>query len=114
MRGQESERERLKRIREEQLSARDPTRKERQMQQRLVRRHSKKSGFDFETFASAIPAKTWLMILGALVGLLLAIITNIIVQADWARYVGIGLILYGLVVGRILGGVRDWGDEDWG
>ncbi len=54
------------------------------------------------------------MPIGALIGLLVAVVINIMVQAQWAQIVGGILIVFGLVAGRVMGAVRDWGNEDWG
>ncbi len=54
------------------------------------------------------------MLIGALIGLLVAVVINIMVQAQWAQIVGGILIVFGLVAGRVMGAVRDWGNEDWG
>jgi hypothetical protein len=43
----------------------------------------------------------------------LAIVVNLAFKATWAEYVGYGLVLFGIVLGRIFGAIRDWGDEDW-
>ncbi len=53
------------------------------------------------------------MVIGALIGLLVALIINIGVQAQWAQIVGGLPIVFGLVAGRVMGAVREWGNEDW-
>ena len=60
------------------------------------------------------PAKWLLMVVGALIGLVIALIINIVVQAQWAQIVGGALVVFGLVAGRVMGAIRDWGNEDWG
>jgi hypothetical protein len=40
-------------------------------------------------------------------------VVNLMFKVTWAEYAGYGLILFGMIVGRILGAIRDWGDEDW-
>jgi uncharacterized membrane protein len=112
---QEDEIRRLQRLRDEQLQARDPTAKERARQQRLVTKHrntqkkmtAKRVFLDF-------PAKWQYMVIGALLGLMIALIINIMVQAQWAQIVGGVLVVFGLVAGRVMGAIKDWGNEDWG
>ncbi len=115
MSGQDDEIRRLQRLRAEQLNARDPTAKERAKQQRIAaRRRSTQKKTTVWTVIMDFPAKWLLMIVGALIGLLIAVLLNIIVQAQWAQIVGGVIVVFGLVAGRVLGAVRDWGDEDWG
>ena len=85
------------------------------MQQRLVRRHSKKSRVRFWDLRLSYSCQDWLMIIGALIRVAdWRFIVNLIVPMPIGPDTSVSaLILYGLVVGRILGGVRDWGDEDW-
>ena len=112
---QEDEIRRLQRLRDEQLQARDPTAKERAQQQRLVARHRKtQKKITAKSVILDFPAKWQFMVIGALLGLLIALIINIIVQAQWAQIVGGVLIVFGLVAGRVMGSIRDWGNEDWG
>ena len=115
MSGQDDEIRRLQRLRDEQLRTRDPTAKERAKQRRIAaRRRSTRKKTTVWTVITDFPAKWLLMIVGALIGLLIALIINILVQAQWAQIVGGVVVVFGLVVGRVLGAVRDWGDEDWG
>jgi len=112
---QEDEIKRLQRLRDEQLQARDPTAKERAQQQRLVARHRKtQKKITAKSVILDFPAKWQFMVIGALLGLLIALIINIIVQAEWAQIVGGILVVFGLVAGRVMGSIRDWGNEDWG
>jgi predicted histidine transporter YuiF (NhaC family) len=115
MNKQEDEIRRLQRLRDEQLQARDPTAKERARQQRLVtkHRHTRKKITAKSVFLD-LPAKWQYMLIGTLIGLLVALVINIVVQAQWAQIVGGGLVVFGLVAGRVMGAIRDWGNEDWG
>ncbi len=112
---QDDEIRRLQRLRDEQLSARDPTAKVRATQQRLAaRRRSTRKKASVWTVIQDLPAKWLWMIVGLLVGLAVAVIINIIAQAQWAQIVGGVVVVFGLVAGRVMGAIRDWGDEDWG
>lgn len=61
-----------------------------------------------------LPAKWLWMVVGVLIGLLVALVINILVQEQWAQIVGGVLVVFGLVAGRLIGATRDWGNEVWG
>ena len=104
--------ERIKRIRDAQLAARDPRARDRAMQAQVrARRQTKK--LTFKNVLADFTAKWTWMVVGGAIGAVLAIVVNLVFRVTWAEYVGYGLILFGMVVGRILGAIRDWGDEDW-
>jgi uncharacterized membrane protein len=112
---QEDEIRRLQRLRDEQLQARDPTAKGRAQQQRLTTKHrNTRKKITARSVILDLPAKWQFMVIGALLGLLIALIINIMFQAQWAQIVGGVLVVFGLVAGRVMGAVRDWGNEDWG
>ena len=108
---QNEELERIKRIRDQQLAARDPRARDHALQQVRARRQSKK--LTVRNILADFTAKWTWMVVGGAIGAVLAIVVNLVFKATWAEYVGYGLILFGMVVGRILGAIRDWGDEDW-
>ena len=108
---QNDELERIKRIRDQQLAARDPRARDHALQQVRARRQSKK--LTVRNILADFTAKWTWMVVGGAIGAVLAIVVNLVFKATWAEYVGYGLILFGMVVGRILGAIRDWGDEDW-
>lgn len=116
MNKQEDEIRRLQRIRDEQLQARDPTAKERTRQQRLVMKHGYRTRkkITVKSILKDFPAKWQYMAIGTLIGLLVALVINILIQAQWAQILGGVLIVFGLVAGRMMGALRDWGNEDWG
>lgn len=112
---QEDEVRRLQCLRDEQLQTRDPTAKERARQQRLVTKHShRRKKMTVKSILMDFPAKWQYMVIGTLIGLLVALVINILVQEPWAQIVGGVLIVFGLVGGRLVGASRDWGNEDWG
>jgi uncharacterized membrane protein len=115
MNNQEDEIRRLQRIRDEQLQARDPTAKGRAQQQRLVKKHGhSRKKMTAKSIIMDFPAKWQFMVIGTLIGVLVALVLNIFVQAQWAQIVGGVLIVFGLVAGRMMGAIKDWGNEDWG
>jgi len=112
---QEDEVRRLQRLREEQLRARDPSAKDRATQQRLSARHRQgRKRMTLKSIISDFPAKWLMMVIGGLIGILIAIIINMVAQDPWARTVGWIIIAFGFVAGRMMGAIKDWGNEDWG
>ena len=109
---QNDELERFKRIRDQQLAARDPRSRDRALQAKVrARRQIKK--LTVKNLLSDFTAKWTWMVAGGVIGAALAIVVNLVFKAAWAEYVGYGLVLFGIVVGRLFGAIRDWGDEDW-
>lgn len=109
---QDDEIERVKRIRDRQLAARDPRARERAAQAKVrARRQTKK--LTLKSVLADFTAKWTWMVTGGIIGAVLAIVVNLAFKATWAEYVGYGLVLFGIVLGRIFGAIRDWGDEDW-
>lgn len=110
---QEDEVERIRRIRDQQLAARDPRAKERAVFQKVSQRRKVRS-FTFKNILADFQAKWTWMAVGGIAGALAAIAINLLFKAQWAEYVGYVMVAFGIVVGRLCGAVRDWGDEGWG
>jgi hypothetical protein len=109
----EDELERLKRLRERQLADRDPRARDRALYQKVsALRQSKK--LTLKNVLADLQAKWLWMFVGGVIGAIAALVIVLVFQAKWAEYVGYAIIAFGIVVGRLLGAVRDWGDEDWG
>lgn len=112
---QEDEIRRLQRLREEQLRARDPTLTEKARQQRVSARHRQtRKKITVWSVITDFPAKWLYMFIGTLLGLLIALIINMMFQASWSPIVGGVIVFFGLATGRLMGAVKDWGNEDWG
>jgi uncharacterized membrane protein len=110
---QNDELERLRRLRERQLSDRDPTARDRAFQQQISARRRGKQ-FTLRGLIQDFQSKwTWMMA-GGIIGAVAAIVLMQFVQATWAEYVAFVLVVFGIVLGRVFGAIRDWGDEDWG
>jgi hypothetical protein len=105
--------ERIQRIREQQLRARDPRARARKTQQKISVRHREET-FLFQDLLRSIPAKWWGMIIGGMIGLIFAIVLNkaIETEASWMEYVWYGIVLFGIVLGRGVGAAVDWSEED--
>jgi hypothetical protein len=112
MSSQDDEIERLKRLRERQLSDRDPRKRDKRFQYRVSQRPKKK--LTVEDVLKDIPSKWWGMIIGGIIGIALAIVVNIALGeiASWIQYVGIIIVLSLVVLGRLLGAAVSWREED--
>ena len=105
--------ERIKRIRDQQLRDRDPSARDKAFHQQLgARRRGKK--FTLQGLISDFQAKWMWMLGGAVIGIVLALVFTQLIKTSWAEYVGYFIVLFCIVMGRLFGAIRDWGDEDWG
>jgi len=111
--------ERMRRIRERQLHARDPLAKEKEFQRRVAGRRTE-TRFALSRVFEALPAKWWGMILGGLCGFVVALVLDRVlhikvvnVDAFWANYLWYGLIFAGVVIGRGLAMSLSWSEEDY-
>jgi hypothetical protein len=110
---QNDEIERIQRIRDQQIRARDPRARDRKRQQKISARYREET-FSFQDLLRSIPVKWWGMLIGGIVGLVLAIALNkaIETEASWMEYVGYVVVLAGIVLGRGVGAAMDWSEED--
>ncbi len=110
---QNDEMERLKRLRERQLSDRDPRIRDQAFQNRM-RSGRRGKAFSLSGLLKDFQAKLLWMVGGAIVGIVAAIAFVQMVQVEWAEYIAFLIVFAGAVIGRVLGSVVDWRDEDWG
>lgn len=105
--------ERIQRIRDQQIRARDPKAQARKTQQK-IRARRREDKFSFQDILRTISAKWWGMIIGGIIGLVMAIVLNeaIVTEASWMEYVGYVIVLAGIVLGRGVGAAMDWSEED--
>jgi hypothetical protein len=105
--------ERLQRLRERQLQLRDPKAKDNEIQHRISKRY-KKEKLTVGGVIRDLPGKWLGTIFGAIVGVIIAIAFNLLVESEafWIEYVGYFIILICLVMGRGLGAAMDWRDQD--
>jgi len=111
--------ERIQRIRERQLAARDPKAKERAVQRKVAARY-KKEPITVQDVVANIPAKWWGTIIGAIIGFILALVLDQIlhvklvrIDAFWVEYMWYMLVVFLAVMGRSLAMAMDWSDEDY-
>lgn len=106
------EQERLRRLRERQLTDRDPLVKQRKVQRTTaVRTRKARQSFSFKESLSAIP-HVWK---GAFVGLLLGLAVIFVLPLLWASpfalLVGIGVTMVCMIFGVITGNALDLRDD---
>ena len=107
--------ERLRRLREQQIGARDPTAKARRHYDIVGRRPRPK--FSVTEELQHLPAKVTWIFYGALIGLVLGVaigwVVDLMFQVGCVEYIAFFLTLWGGIVGRLVGQARDSGREDW-
>ena len=109
------EQERLKRLRDQQIRTRyDPNEKKAKYEQISYQRRqgTKVTG---RSILKDIPDQVWWSLVGGLVGLVFyVIVTNLPGMPSYGTLIGAAGIVFGLVVGFVLGNARQSGKEDWG
>jgi hypothetical protein len=108
--------ERLMRIRDRQISARDPKAQDRRMQQKLTvqRRRMRKKLSLREMIIDVLgnlSYKVWGAIVGAALGVILLIVLTLVVDNPTAPLVGLTATIVLALVGLIFGHSFDWRDE---
>ena len=111
--------ERIRRIRERQIAARDPTAEERRVQKKVAARYKKQRITALDVVQN-IPAKWWGMILGGLIGFIAALVLDKVlhvripnVDAFWVEYMWYSLVFFGVAMGRGLAAAMDWSEDDY-
>jgi len=112
---EQDEIERLRRLREQQIGARDPTAKARRHYEIVGNRP--RPTFSLVEEIKLLPAKvTWVFygaVIGLIAGIAIGLVVDMMFKFGCAGYLAIFLMLWGGIVGRILGKARDSGREDW-
>ncbi len=105
--------ERLKRLREKQLSARDPNAYERKVQGEIARKANtarKKQNF-WKDSAKGLSRTLWGAAIGAVLGLIVLLVLGILMPGDLGGMLGIVAILILAVIGALIGGSFEWREE---
>lgn len=110
---QDDEIERIRRIRDRQLQLRDPTAKGRRVQGRVAARYTPQK-LTLSDAIREIPGKWLGMLMGGLIGILVGVLFDLLIAVDdwWVRYVPYVIAFAGFAVGRMLGAVLDWREQD--
>lgn len=100
--------DRLKRIRDQQLSARDPQKKQRKIQHDISKRYrSSRETFTFKKFWTDVDQKWRGILLGAFLGIIVMVTLPKFVQSALADLVGIGVFIFLMLMGFLIGQAAD-------
>ena len=107
--------ERFKRIRDQQLKARDPQKKERKIQRSISTRQRKsRKSFSFREMLDDVPRKWSGLILGAFLGLLVVAFLPLFISGSWVTLLGLGIMFFlafvGFATGHAIDGKRELED----
>jgi hypothetical protein len=107
--------ERLKRLRDQQIKTRyDPNEKKAKFEQISYQRRQG-AKVTRKNVLKDIPDKVWGALAGGVIGLVFFfIITRLPDMPAYGPLIGLGGIVFFAFVGWVVGGVRDWGKDDWG
>jgi hypothetical protein len=104
--------ERLIRLRDQQLRARDPKKKDRKLQHNIARRYrSSREPFSLTKLWTDVEKKWRGMILGAFLGFVILIVLPYFVKTKWVELIGIAVVLFITLVGFAIGQAADARDE---
>ena len=111
--------ERIRRIRDRQLQARDPLAAQRKSQRLAATRYVRPK-VGFREVMREIPGRWRGMIIGGFAGLFLALVLDRVLRlkvpqigAFWSTYIWYSLVIFGVIVGRVLAMAMDWSEEDY-
>ncbi len=109
----ESEQERLKRLRDEQIRARDPLIKERQISQRIStqQRRKRQNEHFFKDAVGDVPHKIRGVYVGAVLGLIVMLVLPSFVEGNVGNILGIAAIPLFIIIGFLYGASFDWRDD---
>lgn len=102
--------DRLQRLREQQLRARDPQKKDQKKMQRLHAKHGHRNQLTLKQILREIRGGWWGMLVGGLLGAVLALAIG--QGIDLSPLAGAVIIFVGVAIGRVVGTVMDWRDDD--
>jgi VIT1/CCC1 family predicted Fe2+/Mn2+ transporter len=112
MTSKDSEAERLRRLRDRQLQARDPYKRDRRLQRTISRRHRQAAEpFSLRRLWSEIPHQWKGTLYGAIVGVLIIVLLPQVVQSMWSTIFSIAAFPVLVVLGFLLGRAMDARDS---
>jgi VIT1/CCC1 family predicted Fe2+/Mn2+ transporter len=104
--------ERLMRLREQQIRARTPGAKQKEIQRRVyARRRKQRKNVTLMDMITEVPYKLQGVMLGALIGVIISIALPMLVEASWTGMVGIAALVFLTIVGFVLGQALDVREE---
>lgn len=113
---QEDEIQRLIRIRDQQVQARDPLKKQKRLNREVARRHRQAAGsFSYDRTIGEMFSSLSHRLRGGIYGLLLGtaatVVITLTIQESWAPVAGLVLFFLFPLVGLIIGAAFDWRDR---
>lgn len=110
---EESEQEKLRRLRDQQIRARDPQIKERHISRRITSQQAKKRRNEnfIKDSVKDVSHKAKGVYVGALVGLIVLLALPYFVEGKIATVIGIASIPFLMALGFLYGASFDWRDE---
>ncbi len=108
----ENDADRFKRIRDQQLGARDPQKKDRKLQHSIAHKYRRtREPLDLKRVIGEVPHKWKGIIIGAFIGLLILILLPYVVKVSWVNLIGIMAVFFCMLVGFAIGQAADTRDE---
>ena len=107
-----NETDRLQRLRQQQIAARDPRAKQREIDRKVAaRRRKPKKQITFQDMLADMSHKWQGVIVGALIGVIVSIVLSLTVEASWVELVGLAAVIVLATLGFILGQAFDAREE---
>lgn len=108
----EHDAERFRRIRDQQLGARDPRVKGRKLQHDIAQKYRRtREPLHLGRVIQDVPHKWKGLIIGAFVGLLILILLPYAVRVSWVSLIGIAAMFFCMLLGFAIGQAMDARDE---
>ena len=108
---QNDEVERLRRLRERQLQARDPLAKQRKVERKVTaRRRKQKTSFSFRAMLD-VPYQWRGAIIGAVIGMGISIVLTLTLENQWTEVIGLLIVVFLAVLGFVFGQAIDAREE---
>jgi len=112
MAGGKSELEHLKRIRDQQIAARDPGKKQRKLQKTITYKHRRRAqSFSFGNMWAEVPSRWKGTLFGSIFGVIAIVVLPLVMDPILATWVGFGLLGFLVLMGFFIGRSKDAQDD---
>ena len=112
MSNQYSDQERFRRIRDRQITARDPQKKQRRQQREIAQRHRRsRQRFSLGTVWSQIPHRWRGILYGGLIGIGIILILPLVSDSSWVPAISAVAFLFLMILGFFIGRAIDTRDS---
>ncbi len=108
---EDEELERLKKLRAQQIAARDPTVKEKKLYRQISENAKNKTKYTLKDAINDMPAKWFYMLIGTIVGIFIGIALMWIINAWWSGGAALIVTLVCALLGRVVGLAEDFRKE---